>query len=271
MCAYVCTRLHTCIVKAVDIIFSLSIPLGTTPPPFNNNPIQSTGFRWGWPYSPAPGAGTWPKLVNQSPSHDLFFRAIGKESAISQWGFKQEGMSVLLLTVTLPQGGKSLSEQSEGSTTKPWRELSLAGIIWTPGCSCIWSSHLSSQLPESIMNSPSCLRQYKLGFYHFTHEILDQGKISGPTTFHKRDEEARLRTQVQKSEIKMNHKKHTVRQDCHDNRTAMRWLRSGAEPFRISWHLSFSWGDCSILLQSLQPPWEGRLALRESPTISVLA
>lgn len=77
-------------------------------------------------------------------------------------------------------------------------------------------------ITESIMNSPSCLRQYKLGFYHLTHEILDQGKIFGPTTFHKRDEEARLRTQVQKSEIKMNPKKHRVRQDCHDNRTAMR-------------------------------------------------
>ena len=29
-------------------------------------------------------------LANQSPSYDLFFRAIGKDSTIFPWGFEQE-------------------------------------------------------------------------------------------------------------------------------------------------------------------------------------
>lgn len=140
--ACVCVHAHTCIMRAAGIIVSDNIPLGTTPRLFCNNPVQS--IQMGLTLSLPLGWNKWSQLANQSPSQDLFFRMVPKDSAISHWGFKQKGL-VLQAVHHFAMRWKEAAWEEAIHRRAQWRQWSLTNIPWAPGSSYAWSSHLGSQ------------------------------------------------------------------------------------------------------------------------------
>lgn len=148
VCASVCAcvHVHTCIMRAVGIIVSDNIPLGTTPCLFCNNHIQS--IQMGLTLSLPLGWNKLSQLANQSPSQDLFFRTLPKDSAVFPLGFflgfKQKCL-VLQAVHHFAMRWKEPAWEEAIHRRAQWRQRSPTDIPWAPGSSYAWSSHLGSQ------------------------------------------------------------------------------------------------------------------------------